>query len=95
MRRIVRRSGSPIHDTLGFLGTQMGREYAAEEKKAQGELNAIVQDMSVNEANEWLKNNYPQLRWSGVHADHPALIRKGKDFKFSNKNKIIFIRSKV
>ena len=93
MRRIVRRSGSPIHDTLGFLGTQMGREYAAEEKKAQGELNAIVQDMSVNEANEWLKDKYPQLRWSRVFGDSLALARKGRDFKFPNKSKIIFIAS--
>jgi hypothetical protein len=29
----------------------MGKEYEAEEKKAQDELNAIGQDMSVNEVN--------------------------------------------
>jgi hypothetical protein len=89
MRQSPFRSGSPISDPLGFVGTTLGKRALEEAKKAQAEIRAIPKDMSMNEANQWLKDYYPNWPWLAVVE---AKYKTDKNERFPNSEKSVNIR---
>jgi len=88
MRQSPFRSGSPISDPLGFVGTALGKRTLEEAKKAQAEIRAISKDMSMNEANQWLKENYPNWPWLKVT---PEKFKMDDNERFPNSEKRVHI----
>jgi hypothetical protein len=87
--RSQRRYGSPVSDSLGFVGTTLGREMREQADKAEKELRVIGADMSLAEANKWLASNYPNLQWAKVVRN--SIKRTSENEKFPNSEKRIML----
>lgn len=53
------RSGSPKYDSIGFSATVIGKHVEKVAKEATLKIRQVAKNMSMNEAKEWLKKNYP------------------------------------
>lgn len=87
--RTSRRFGSPKDDPIGFIGTTLGRAINNEARQAQERLNSVATDMSLNEANEWLNSNYPNLKF--VRVVRLSLVQGDPDEKFPNSQKRVVV----
>lgn len=88
MRKHPFRSGSPIHDPLGFVGTALGQRAKEKAQEAQVKLRAISKDMSMNESNQWLKDNYPDWPWLTIL---PLTYKIDKNERFPNSEKDVVV----
>lgn len=85
------RSGSPKDDSLGFLGTTLGKHAKEEAKKAQAALRAIENNMSLNEAEKWLKDAYPYMAsYLTVLPKNGAYLRDPNQ-RFANSEKNVVV----
>jgi hypothetical protein len=85
------RSGSPRTDSLGFIGTALGKRAREEAKKAQGALHAIEEAMSLNEAKKWLKDSYPHMAAYLTVRPHDATYIRNPNQRFANSEKDIVV----
>lgn len=84
------RSGSPKDDPIGFMGTTLGRAVLAEAKKVTTELQAIQKEMSLNQAEQWLIANHPDVSYVTVRPMKAEYIRN-RDKPFPNSEKEVVV----
>lgn len=84
------RSGSPRTDPLGFIGTTLGKRASEEAVKAQAALRSIAGDMSLNEAEKWLKEKYPAPSFLAIRP-HNAIYIRNPNQRFPNSEKDVIV----